>query len=207
MEKIIFLTHDGYRLPTARVRCYNFAKHLQKRGISCEVISYVDHLNGKYDGDQRYRLSDTGRIILNIKALARLFRERNYIFYIQKAGYHFLAPFILTYLNDVKFILDYDDYELGANPFRTLSVLPFLNSRNITLYMALKSSAVVASSRYLERLFLKVKKNNVYYLPTGVDANVFDISENDFAKKDEKIIFSWQELFGVSRFSIMFFFL
>ena len=192
MKKVIFLTYDGYRLPTARVRCYNFAHELERRGVRTEVISYVDHLNGKYDGDQRHRLSDTGRIILNIKALFRLFKEKDYIIYLQKAHYHFIAPFILNYLNDIKFILDYDDYQFYNTYFQNLGIYPFLKPKYLTCLLAEKSSAVVAASRYLQRILLKTNKN-VFYIPTGVDTHIFSLrNKKKYRKKEEKrLIFSW----------------
>jgi len=53
--RIIFITREGYNLPGARIRCYNFTKELAKYGINTEVLSFSDTLWAK-DGERESRM-------------------------------------------------------------------------------------------------------------------------------------------------------
>lgn len=184
--KTIFFTHDSYSLAPARVRCYNFSRTLTQRGLNSKVISLVDHLGAKYDGAQRYRISDTRRILLNIKAFKRLWKENEAVIYVQKVDYHFLTPLLLHFAKGTKFVVDYDDYDLPVHLFKGLNRLPIFRTKIITRLLIKNSCAVVTSSRYLHRL-LKNWHKKTYYIPTGVDTKRFKPLPN----RNNKVVFSW----------------
>lgn len=185
--KVIFISREGYQLPGARIRCYNFSKELSKYGVEIEVLSYKDHLGAK-DGQEEDLMEDTQRIWYNLKAFLKLSRNKHAILYIQRIHYHYLAPLLAHQTFGNKLILDVDDWDMGYNPFKRLSYINLLKGVHLTRKIATISRGCVASSEYLRKYLFRFNRNTVY-IPTGVDTSLF--YSRDKGPNNKKIIFSW----------------
>ena len=185
--KIIFVTREGRTLPGARIRCYNFARELAKYGISAEVLSFADVL-GARDGAQESSLRLRDKLRLNYQGLKLLLEDKNAVFYIQRFNYHFLAPYLAERLKRNRIILDLDDREMRDNPRYHLGFYPSSKAHFLTKVLAKKSIFCVAASRFLER-FLAEFNRKVYYVPSGVDTELFRPSLSDTGS--ERIVFCW----------------
>ena len=185
--KIIFITREGYELPGARVRCYNFARELAKYGIDTEALSFSDTLGAK-DGAEESQLRIRDKIMYNWTAFKKLAKDKEAILYIQRFNYHFLAPCLVHIFNKNKIILDLDDWEMREDPKYYLGFYPSSKAHYLTCQIARRSICCVAASRFLQE-FLSQFNEKVYYIPTGVDTELFKHSLNN--SNEEKIIFSW----------------
>ncbi len=184
--KIIFICQDGYDLAPARIRCYNFAKQLNQFGFKAEVLSFFDHLNAPAQGGACETISDAEKLSLNLKAYEILKKEKNAIFYVQKAGYHFLAPFLVAEENGNKIIFDYDDFDLKCCPFKNIhKFITSLKPDKLFIDLAKRSDACIGASKFLFDLLKKYNPNS-YYIVTGVDTDIFNFPEK--IKKVENFI-------------------
>ncbi len=148
--KVIFICQDGYDLAPARVRCYNFAKELNKQGINSEVLSFYDNLKASDHGGPCENMDDIEKLEFNIKAYNILKKEKNAIFYVQKTGYHFIAPFLVAEENGNKIIFDYDDFDLLCHPYQNLhKFISSMKPDKLFEDIAKKSEACVGASRFL----------------------------------------------------------
>ncbi len=185
--KIIFITREGYTLPGARIRCYNFAGELTKYGIDTEVLSFSDTLGAK-DGENEAQMGLKEKIRYNWKAFRRLTKDKKTILYIQRFNYHSFAPYLGHLLNKNRIILDLDDWEMRENPRYYLSFYPSSKAHYFTRQIARRSIFCIAASRFLEEFLLQFNKK-VYYIPSGVDTELFKPSLNGLS--EDKIFFSW----------------
>lgn len=185
--RIIFITREGYNLPGARIRCYNFARELSGYGIDTEVLSYSDILGAK-DGKEESQMGIKDKIRLNYEALKRLVKDKDTIFYIQRFNYHSLAPYLLHLYRKNRIIFDLDDWEMRENPKYYLGIYPSSKAHYLTRQIARRSIFCIAASRFLEE-FLSEFNKKVYYIPSGVDTELFKPSPNSLNKN--KIFFSW----------------
>ncbi len=187
MKKVIFISREGYRLPGARVRCYNFARELANRGADTGVLSFSDTL-GAFDGEKESSLNLGNKIYYNFKAFKMLLKDKSFIFYIQRLNYHFLGPYLAHAFRRNKIILDLDDWEMRENPRYHLGVYPTSKAHYLTRRLAKESIFCVAASHFLESFLLQFNKI-VFYLPSAVDTGLF--SPNKVLKAKEKVVFSW----------------
>lgn len=185
--KIIFITREGFNLAGARVRCYWFARQLEKSGFQTEVLSFCDHLGAK-DGAQEKEMNLAKKLILNHEAFRRLRKEKNAIFFLQRFNYHSFAAYLAHLLYKNRIIFDLDDWEMCEDPRYYLGFYPNSKAHFFTAQIARRSVCCIAASRYLEK-FLQGFNRNVFYLPSGVDTELFQPSHNGLS--NEKIIFSW----------------
>lgn len=185
--KIIFITREGYRLPGARIRCYNFSRELAKYGIDTEVMSFSDTFGAK-DGEEESQMGLKDNIKYNWEAFKRLTTEKETILFIQRFNYHSFAPYLAHLFNGNRVILDLDDWEIRENPKYYLGFYPSSKAHYFTGKIARRSIFCIAASRFLEEFLLKFNKK-VYYIPSGVDTELFKHSLNN--SNEEKIIFSW----------------
>jgi radical SAM superfamily enzyme YgiQ (UPF0313 family)/glycosyltransferase involved in cell wall biosynthesis len=182
--KVIFICQDGYQLAPARVRCYNFAKELNKHGISTDVLSYYDTLGASHQGSQCNNMDDIEKLELNLKAYEILEKEKDAIFYVQKAGYHFLAPYLVAQKYGNKIIFDYDDYDLQCHPFQNLhQFVTGMRANNLFKDLAATSNACIGASKFLCQM-LGQYNQNVHYIVTGVDTDKFDFQRDHKAITD-----------------------
>lgn len=177
-EKVLFICHFGYDLPSARVRCYNFADELKGLGLDAEVYSFYD----KQGIDFRVP-GDTRRAIANIRAFYKLCGERKAVLYVQKGDYHFLTPLMLQWLNGNKIIFDIDDWEYDVLSFH------FIKCGWIKKYMVQKSDICIVASSFLKKEYAKYSRN-IHFLPTVVDHKKF-FPKNGGLQKNERVVFSW----------------
>jgi len=192
-QKMVFIGLNGYEMPYTRVRCYHFAEIMKSRGINTEVLSYRQDLAPYYDHIEMLKLSDFDKLRINLKAFLRLFREKDTLFYIQKVHYHTAVPFFLSNIKKTKFILDYDDWDFDRSPFfknKNINKLFFgaHDPKEITKKVISKADKCIVSSKYLYN-FIKKLNDNVYYIPTGVNTNIF--KKREVEPQDEKIVFVW----------------
>jgi len=185
--KLIFITREGYGLPGARIRCYNFARELKKCGIETEVLSYSDGLGAK-DGEEESQMGLRDKMGLNYKALKRLLKEKESVFYIQRFNYHSFAPYLAHLFRRNKIVLDLDDWELRENLKYYFGFYPSSKAHYLTRQIARRSIFCIAASRFLEEFLLQFNKK-VYYIPSGVDTEIFQPSLNGL--NQDKIVFSW----------------
>ena len=170
--KVIFITREGYNLSGARVRCYNFARELNKYGVDTKVFSFGDNLGAKY-GEKEFEMPLREKIRYNVKAFNFLFKEeKNIIFYMQRLNYHTLAPFLISLLKRNKFIFDCDDWNIRENPVYYLGFLPTSKMEFLTRLIAKYADICIAASVFLKDYLSKFNKK-VYYIPTGVDTEIF----------------------------------
>ena len=172
--RVVFVCQDGFDLAPARVRCYRFAEVLGRMGFDCRVVSFFDHLGAPKQGAETEEISDRLKLELNLRAHELLRRERDAIFYVQKAGYHSLAPFLAAAENGNPVVLDYDDYDVNFHPYGALrEILPDLGGGQWLENLASRASLCVAASRELHGLVSRFNARTLY-LPTGVDLWRFD---------------------------------
>lgn len=186
--KVIFITREGYRLPGARIRCYNFSRELAKYGIDTEVLSFSDTLGAK-DGGEESQMGLRDKIGFNYKAIKRLVKEKEAIFYIQRFNYHSFAPYLAHLFKGNRIIFDLDDWEMRENPRYYLGVYPTSKAHYLTSLIAKRSIFCIAASRFLEEFLLQFNKR-VYYIPSSVDTELFKASLKNSLSK-EKLVFSW----------------
>lgn len=185
--RIIFITREGHKSAGARVRCYNFARELAAYGAQTEVLSLADNFGAK-EGKEESAMGLADKVRVNYKAFKRLLKDRDSIFYIQRLNYHSLAPYLAHLHKRNRIILDLDDWEMRDDPKYYLGFYPSSKAHLLTRIMAKKSIFCVAASRFLEG-FLSQFNRDVYYIPSGVDTELFKPSLNKSG--DKGIIFSW----------------
>lgn len=188
--KIVFITREGYNLSGARVRCYNFARQLAKYNVEAEVFSFADRLGAEY-GENELKMNFFKKLKYNALALNSLRKkiDKNTLIFMQRLNYHSLAPFLITLFKRNKFIFDCDDWNIRENPKYYLGFYPSSKMEYLTRKIARYANICIAASRFLEN-YLKQFNPHVYYLPTGVDTDIFN--PDKYALGDNsKIVFSW----------------
>ena len=184
--KIIFITREGYRLPGARIRCYNFAAELSRLGWETEVLSFSDTL-GALDGEKESQLSIGDKIKYNYLAFKRLSQQPDAVFYLQRFNYHSFAPLLAHLLKKNRIILDLDDWEMRENPAYYF-FYPTSKAHYFTRILAKESIFCVAASCFLKG-FLEQFNKKVYYIPSGVDTGLFSVPQRPDTNKE--VVFSW----------------
>ncbi len=180
MMRILFIGHNGYGYPHTRVRCYHFAKILSTMpGVETGVLSFRDDLAPhKSEAAMYENLRDREKMLLTLKAIKWLFKERGTVLYIQKAHFHSAAPFFLHRLGFFPdYIFDYDDYDIPLSNFFFRGIwnrIFFGTNRwdEITYRLARRARGCVAASHALQDL-LSRENQHVAYIPTGVDDTLF----------------------------------
>ena len=186
--KIVFITREGYNLSGARVRCYNFARALRQYGITTEVFSFADNLGARY-GERESEMSYLDKIKYNVKAFGQLLRkEKDSIFFIQRLNYHVLAPFLASLLRKNRVIYDCDDWNMRENPVYYLAFFPSSKMEFLTRAISKYAHICITSSIFLKDYLCRFNKKT-YYIPTGVDTDVFKPQNNH--RDDSRITFSW----------------
>jgi glycosyltransferase involved in cell wall biosynthesis len=187
--KIIFVTREGYNLSGARVRCYGFARELKKHNIETEVFSFADDLGAKY-GEKEFEMGVSEKIKYNIQAFKRLKKkiDNNSIIFMQRFNYHSLAPFLVSLLRKNKFIFDCDDWNIRENPVYYFGFYPSSKMEYLTRQIAKYSDICIVASKFLKG-YLEEFNSKVYYIPTGVDTDIFKLQNNN--NDSSKITFSW----------------
>ena len=184
--EIIFITREGYKLPGARIRCYNFARELEKYKIKTEILSFSDSLGAK-DGEREQEMGLGEKLKFNFMAFRKLAGNRKAILYLQRFNYHSFAPYLAHLFNKNKIIFDLDDWEMRENPLYYWG-FPTSKAHYLTRRIAKSSALCIAASRFLERFLLQFN-SKVLYIPSVVDAQLFMPSPS--VQNNDRIIFSW----------------
>ncbi|NUB05028.1 glycosyltransferase family 4 protein [Azospirillum sp. Vi22] len=171
---VVFVAQDGFKLAPARVRAYSFAKLVNQRGLRAEVLSFFDHLGATEQGGLAANLPEEEKLRLNLAAFEVLSRNPRALLYVQKAGYHAVACLMAAGCNGNRIVLDYDDYDLGSQPFRRLEPwLPSLKPEEFLARFAERAKACVASSRRILDLLAPFNPNT-HLVHTVADRDVFN---------------------------------
>lgn len=171
---VIFLAQDGLAVPSARVRCYNFAKALRQQGLKAEVLSLFDHLGATDQSGPLSTIPEEEKLRLNLMAHAVLARNTRAVLYVQKVGYHTLAAMLAASRGGNRLILDYDDYELDMQPFRRLEAwLPSLRPTELLATIASRSAACIAASHRLQAILAPLNPNT-HLIHTVADQELFN---------------------------------
>ncbi len=178
-----FVGLSGYAYPHTRVRCYRFAEALATHGYRTRVFSFHDRLAPDLPEPLMYGLSDAQRLALVVKATLRLARRPGSLLYLQKIHYH-AAAVLLLHRFGVPYVLDYDDWEVGHDPYGVPLFCGFKHPRlnrevfgscdpeMILARVARAARFVVCASRFLvDRL--GEFADRLAYIPTGVDTSRF----------------------------------
>lgn len=186
--KVIFVTREGYNLSGARQRCRGFAGELRKYGVETEIFSFAEDLGAKY-GEKELEMGLAEKIKYNVQALRNLWKQsHNSVIFIQRFNYHALAPILISLFGRNKFIFDCDDWNISENPVYYMGFYPSSKMEYLTRKVAKFSDVCIAASRFLGE-YLSKFNSKVYYLPTGVDTDIF--RPQGARRGDGKIVFSW----------------
>lgn len=185
--KLIFITREGYDQPGARIRSYGFAKQFQKRGVDTEVFSFVDHLGAKA-GKNENNFTPIEKIKLTLRGLKYLFPKKNYIFVVNRFNYHTLPSWLSSLTRRNPCIFDMDDWEAREDVGYYFGLIPKSRAEYLTRIFSRYSKFCIASSYYLKDYLSQFNKK-VYYLPTGIDLEMF--KANSSSKNNDKVVFSW----------------
>jgi glycosyltransferase involved in cell wall biosynthesis len=185
--RLIFVTREGFVLPGARVRCYNFSRELARHGIETQVLSFADSLGAK-DGENESRMGACEKVKFNYRAFRKLAKDKSAVLCIQRFNYHSFAPYLANIFRGNRLILDLDDWEMRENPKYYFGFYPSSKAHYFTRTIARRSVFCIAASRFLED-FLKDFNSKTYYLPSGVDTEVF--KPLPYNSDNGKIVFSW----------------
>ncbi len=180
---VIFLAQDGFRQPSARVRCYNFAKALRQQGLRAEVLSFFDHLGATDQAGALSTIPEEEKIRLNLEAHRVLATNPRAVLYVQKVGYHTLAAALAAERGGNRIVLDYDDYELDMQPFRRLEPwFPSLRPDQLFHTVANRAGACVAASHRLQTL-LEPLNSNTHLIHTVADQDLFTADGRDAPRR------------------------
>lgn len=169
--KVIFVTREGYNLAGGRIRSYNFARELAKRGIATRVLSYAEDLGAK-DGVHERSMTSLEKIKYNVMAYKELSQEKNAIIVLQRVNYHSAAPFLSRIAGKSRLVLDIDDWEIREDPKYLFGFYPTSKAEYLTKKIAALSDFCITGSLYLKD-FIDQYSSQVYYIPSGADLEKF----------------------------------
>ncbi len=185
--KVLFITREGYALSGARVRCYNFARELRRHGVDARVFSFPEQLGAKF-GEHESQMSLRDKVGLNVRAFQALIREpRDTVFILQRVNYHAAAPLFAAFLKRNRVVFDCDDWNIRENPVYHFGFYPSSKMEYVTRKVAKHAQACIAASKFLET-YLKEFNSKGWYLPTGVDTDLFHPQNKH---DNSKVTFSW----------------
>ncbi len=184
--KLLFVTRESYQRAGARIRCVGFAQQLEKRGISTKVFSFIDDAKIKIENEDLIPFRKKIKLIL--KGLNFLQNASYDILVINRFNYHAISCWISSSLKKKHYVFDVDDWEFREDIGNYLGLFPKSKAEYLFRILSSKSKFCIASSHFLKEYLLQFNRN-VYYLPTGIDINVFGSRRSYEDKK--KIILSW----------------
>jgi glycosyltransferase involved in cell wall biosynthesis len=194
-----FVGLSGYEYPHTRVRCYHFARELERRGYAPRVFSFHDRFKRNLPEAEMYGLPDRDRVSLVIQGAFRLARRSTDVLYIQKIHYHAAAALLASRFAGCPYVLDYDDFETGHDPYGVPLFCGFRSRALTTLFMgaaepedilrmvARRALFCVAASHFL-MAELQRWSERVVYVPTGVDTSIFRPA---MRSRDGSVILLW----------------
>ncbi|MDR3449163.1 MAG: glycosyltransferase family 4 protein [Alphaproteobacteria bacterium] len=163
----------------ARIRAYNFARELQRRGVKAEVLSFVDDFlapegvayipRNDWPAMDRYTL---GKVLAMQEAIAL---NLHCPVVAQKADLNLFAMAMAGSLNGNKLILDYDDndVEVFFASHRVADRIDDFHPRHVLQHFAEKADCCIASSHSLHEM-LHAFNPQTHLVYTVVDTEIFD---------------------------------
>jgi glycosyltransferase involved in cell wall biosynthesis len=128
------------------------------------------------------------KVRYNLIAFRRLIKEsKRNVFFMQRLNYHTPAVLLAGLLRKSIMIFDCDDWNIRENPEYYLGFFPSSKMEFATRQVARHAGVCIASSRFLESYLSRFNKKT-YYLPTGVDTELFYPRSGT---NSSKIFFSW----------------
>jgi len=184
--KILFVTRENKQMPAAKVRCHGFAKYLRKAGMEAEVFSFADDLGAK-SGKDECTMGMLEKIKYNFDAVKYLKKDK-LIIVLQRCNYHMFAPLFLRLSGSCRLILDMDDWEAREDIKYYFGKIPSSNAEIAMRFVARRSMFCIAASHFFLD-YLKNYNDNVLYMPTGVDTEIFTAANSRSNKGP--IVLSW----------------
>ncbi|MBI4846210.1 MAG: glycosyltransferase [Candidatus Omnitrophica bacterium] len=184
--KVIFISRENIDMPAVRVRCFGFARFLEKAGIDTQVFSFAQSVGAK-SGKEEAKMNFFEKLKYNFEAYLRLAPE-DAVLILQRCNYHSLAPLLLKFFKKKKLVLDLDDWEARENTQYYFNKLP--NSKaEIAMQLIAKSSIFcIGASKFLVD-YLANYNRKVVYISTAVDTDFFKPGNN--IGKHNGITVSW----------------
>ena len=175
--EVIFVAQDGHALAPSRVRCYSFAKLLNRRGVRAEVLSFFDHLGAAEQGAGVPGWAEEEKLRIVLAGYEALSRNPRALLYVQKAGYHIPAVALAAARNGNRIVLDYDDYDLESRSYRTLEDwFPSLAPDRMLAATARHAEACVVSSHRILDLIAPLNPNT-HLIHTVADLDLFNAGD------------------------------
>jgi glycosyltransferase involved in cell wall biosynthesis len=115
-------------------------------------------------------------------------REKDAVFFMQRLNYHTLAPLLVSLLRKNRFVFDCDDWNIRENPVYYFGIYPSSKMEFLTRRIAQYANVCIVASVFLKDYIRRFNKK-VYYIPTGVDTEVFKPKNN--YSIGGRITFSW----------------
>ncbi len=180
--KILFVTREGYNLPGARYRCYQFSRKLEQYGFKCEVLSFSDSLGGK-DGEREREMRSWEKIRLNYKAFRYIRSFQPDLLFLQRVHYHSWGAWLAREFKRIPLWVDMDDWEFRENLWRC-GFLSNSRMEMFTRFLLRRAVGVSVSSYFLKRYF---SDYSPFYLPSAVDTELFTPP----SRRPESLKLSW----------------
>jgi glycosyltransferase involved in cell wall biosynthesis len=187
-DRILFWTHEGFRVAPSRVRSYGFCREIKKQGVDARVLSFWDHI-AHYQGLPPFDIPLHERTLILFRAMVEAIHSRAGILITQRPVYDFipLTGLKLMYPLSFRIWADIDDWILDdsfENRIRFRDLLPI---------QSLISEGCVVSSLPLLRELRKHYKR-VEIIPTFPDASLF-VPSVDPDREHRTVVFSWTGTF------------
>lgn len=184
-NRITFFSPQNFNYPSARVRCYDFAKILGDEGYIADVIGYDNLLKVRGESDPiPEEMLDSRKLFVSLVEFFKLiFTNKSSVYVLQKIKYNAIAPFMASFVKNVSLVVDMDDDEFTSPVFNFLAagkLFAFIcKTRNVI--------GIAASNRLVERMREYV--DTVFYVPTVADTKRFYPELGEATKKE--VIFCW----------------
>jgi glycosyltransferase involved in cell wall biosynthesis len=178
--RILFLTCEGSAVAPARIRCYQFAEEMRRRGHHAEVFSFWRDIWG-LDGLPTRPYATAERVVTALRAFDRLRVHEFDIIYQQRPMYDLVTSALLHHYRGCRVVFDIDDWIFPYGvlpPLRVYHLLPRLKS--------LSDTCVVSSHLLQEAVSPYFKR--VHLVPTYVDSGAF---RPRASRADGPVVFGW----------------
>ncbi|HQP91865.1 MAG TPA: glycosyltransferase family 4 protein [Candidatus Omnitrophota bacterium] len=171
LPEIIFITAESRLQAGARVRCFGFAKELERHGFKCRVLSFPDIFGAAF-GEKERSINSIEKLILNYKAFKNVLNSgKHAIIFLHRVNYHVFGPLLASIFKRNKVIFDIDDWNMRED-LSSFWGVSSSKAEVLSKKIARRSSFCVAASTFLKEYFAPYSKK-ICYIPTGVDTNIF----------------------------------
>lgn len=177
---VLFLTKYTSKAASSKYRTLQYLPYLEEMGVSCTISSLFadDYLKSLRQHKNR------GIVILKslLKRISVIFLQANKfdLIIIEKELIPYFPAIFERYLSLIKtgYVLDYDDAVYHHYDENKNSVIRLLLKNKIPTAIK-KSSGIIVGSDYILEYVKRFKSDNVYFLPTVINANNYSIKISD----------------------------